>query len=72
MAAYGDDRKHIQIFNKDDPCCYSGNGYESYEFFIKDKLVELGKGSFQILIDDTHNEHKISDTMLEYIRKNIG
>ena len=72
LAAYGDDRKHIQIFNKDDPCCYSGNGYESYEFFIKDKLVELGKGSFQILIDDTHNEHKISDTMLEYIRKNIG
>ena len=62
----------IQIFNKNDPCCYSGIGYESYEFFIKDKLVELGKGSFQILIDDTHNEHKISDTMLEYIRKNIG
>ena len=72
LAAYGDDRKHIQIFNKDDPCCYSGNGYESYEFFIKDKLAKLGKGSFQILIDDTHNEHKISDTMLEYIRKNIG
>ena len=72
LTAYGDDRKHIQIFNKDDPCCYSGNGYESYEFFIKDKLVKLGKGSFQILIDDTHNEHKISDTMLEYIRTNIG
>ena len=72
LAAYGDDRKHIQIFNKNDPCCYSGIGYESYEFFIKDKLVKLGKGSFQILIDDTHNEHKISDTMLEYIRKNIG
>ena len=72
LAAYGDDRKHIQIFNKNDPCCYSGIGYESYEFFIKDKLVELGKGNFQILIDDTHNEHKISDTMLEYIRKNIG
>ena len=72
LAGYGDDRKHIQIFNKNDPCCYSGIGYESYEFFIKDKLVELGKGSFQILIDDTHNEHKISDTMLEYIRKNIS
>ena len=72
LAGYGDDRKHIQIFNKNDPCCYSGIGYESYEFFIKNKLVELGKGSFQILIDDTHNEHKISDTMLEYIRKNIG
>ena len=72
LAGYGDDRKHVQIFNKNDPCCYSGIGYESYEFFIKDKLAKLGKGSFQILVDDTHSEHKISNTMLEYIRKNIG
>jgi len=72
LAGYGDDRKHIQIFNKNDPCCYSGIGYESYEFFIKDKLTKLGKGSFQILMDDTHSEHKISNTVLEYIRKNIG
>ena len=72
LAGYGDDRKHVQIFNKNDPCCYSGIGYESYEFFIKDKLAKLGKGSFQILVDDTHSEHKVSNTMLEYIRKNIG
>ena len=72
MSAYGDDgRKHIQIFNKNDPCCYSGDGYESYEFFIKDRLLQLGKGDFQIFMDDTHIEHKISDTVLEYIAKNI-
>ena len=72
LSAYGDDRKHVQIFNKNDPCCYSGNGYESYEFFIQDKLLQLGKGNFQIFIDDTHREHKISNTVLEYITKNIG
>ena len=72
LSAYGDDRKHIQIFNKNDPCCYSGNGYESYEFFIKDKLLQLGKGNFQIFIDDTHNEHKISDIALEHIIEIIG
>ena len=72
LSAYGDDRKHIQVFNKNDPCCYPGNGYESYEFFIKDKLLQLGKGNFQIFIDDTHTEHKISNTALEYIVKNIG
>ena len=70
LSAYGDDRKHIQVFNKNDPCCYPGNGYESYEFFIKDKLLQLGKGNFQIFIDDTHTEHKISNTVLEYIAKN--
>jgi len=71
LSAYGDDRKHIQIFNKNDPCCYSGNGYETYEFFIKDVLLQLGKGNFQIFIDDTHSEHKISNTVLGYIVKNI-
>ena len=72
LSASGDGRKHVQIFNKNDPCCYSGNGYENYEFFIKDKLLQLGKGNFQIFIDDTHSEHKISNTVLEYITKNIG
>ena len=70
LSAYGE-KKHIQIFNKNDPCCFSGNGYETYEFVIKDKISQLGKGNFQIFIDDTHNEHKISDTALEYIAKNI-
>ena len=72
LSAYGDGRKHIQIFNKNDPCCFSGNGYETYEFVIKDKISQLGKGNFQIFIDDTHNEHKISDIALEYIAKNIS
>ena len=72
LSGYGEGRKHIQIFNKNDPCCFSGNGYETYEFVIKDKISQLGKGNFQIFIDDTHNEHKISDTALEYIAKNIS
>ena len=72
LSGYGNDRKHIQIFNKNDPCCFSGYGHESYEFFIKDRLAQLEKGSFQIFMDDTHNEHQISNTALEYIVKNIG
>lgn len=70
LSAYGDGRKHIQIFNQNDPCCFSGNGYETYEFIIKDKISQLGNGDFQVFVDDTHNEHKISDTVLEYIIKN--
>ena len=72
LSAYGDGRKHIQIFNKNDPCCFSGNGYETYEFIIKDKISQLGNGDFQVFVDGTHNEHKISDTALEYIAKNMG
>ena len=72
LSASGDGRKHVQIFNKNDPCCYPGNGYETYEFVIKDKISQLGQGNFQIFVDNTHNEHKISDVALDYIVKNIN
>jgi len=72
LGAYGDGRQHVQIFNKNDPCCFSGNGYETYEFVVKDKISQLGKGNFQIFIDDTHNEHKISDHILKLIYEEIS
>ena len=72
LSASCDGRKHVQIFNKNDPCCYPGNGYETYEFVIKDKISQLGQGNFQFFVDDTHNEHKISDVALDYIVKNIN
>ena len=71
LSASGDGRKHVQIFNKNDPCCFSGNGYETYESAVNDKISQFGKGNFQVFVDDTHNEHKISDTALKYIVKNI-
>ena len=72
LGAYGDGRKHVQIFNKNDPCCFSGNGYETYEFVIKDKMLQLGKGNFEIFIDNTHDKHKISDTTREFILETIN
>jgi len=72
LGAYGDGRQHVQIFNKNDSCCFSGNGYETYEFVIDDKISQLGKGNFQIFIDDTHNEHKISNHILKLVYEEIS
>jgi hypothetical protein len=72
LSAYGDGRQHIQIFNKNDSCCFSGNGHETYEFVIKDKISQLGKGDFQVFIDDTHNEHKISEYVMSLIHEQIS
>jgi len=72
LSAYGDGRQHVQIFNKNDSCCFSGNGYETYEFVIKDKMSQLAKGNFQIFIDDTHNEHKISNHVLKLVYEEIS
>ena len=72
LSAYGDGRQHIQIFNKNDPCCFSGDWSETYEFVIKDRISQLGKGDFQIFIDDSHKEHKISENVLGIILKSIN
>jgi len=72
LSAYGDGRKHVQIFNKNDPCCFSGNGYETYEFVIKDRISQLGEGNFQVFIDDSHKEHKISENALRIILKSMN
>ncbi len=72
LASYGENRKHVQIFNKYDPCCFSGNLFKNYENQTEITVSQLGKGSFQIYLDDTHHEHKISENALDIIIKEIG
>jgi len=67
MSSYGDNRKFVQIFNKFDSCCFSGERAKIYSDEIQSTLSKLGKGEFEIHIDDTHKNHKISDHALEII-----
>lgn len=67
MSAYGDNKKFVQIFNKYDPCCFSGEFYKIYEDEIKQKVSELKRGTFEVYLDDSHKEHKISDYSLNLI-----
>jgi len=67
MSSYGDNRKFVQIFNKFDPCCFSGERAKIYSDEIQSALSKLGKGEFEIHIDDTHKNHKISNHALEII-----
>jgi hypothetical protein len=67
MGSYGDDRGQLQIFNKYDPCCFSGLGFQTYEFEIKNLLLKLEKGKFDIFLDEINKKHSISDSSLELI-----
>ena len=67
MNSYGENRKFIQIFNKYDSCCFSGEFYKTYETEVKNTLSKLNNGHFDIFLDDTHRTHKISDKALEII-----
>jgi len=71
MASSGPDRKFIQIFNKFDPCCFDGDSFSSYEKQVKKIVNNLEDGYFKIYLDDTHNEHIISNHGLEIIINEI-
>ena len=72
IASYGYDRKFVQIFNKFDPCCFDGDSFSLYEQEIEKIVADLGKGYFQIYLDDTHKEHIISNHALKIIINEIS
>lgn len=71
LASYGEGREQLQIFNKNDPCCFSGNDSLSYQHEIQERLSNLGSGKFSIIIDENNTTHSISEKSLKTILKHI-
>ncbi|HUT29650.1 MAG TPA: hypothetical protein VMX13_07655 [Sedimentisphaerales bacterium] len=67
MGSYGTGRHQIQILNKYDSCCFAGIKYRTYEKVVRDIVAGLGEGNFEVSLDDTHKEHKISDEALKVV-----
>jgi hypothetical protein len=71
MSSVGDGRKLVQVFNENDPCCFSGDSFLIYESYVTNTVNSFEHGSFEILLDSTHNEHIISNFALDRIMKSI-
>ena len=71
LDSYGDRRKHLQIFNQYDPCCFSGTKSDRYKDIVKERINKLGSGNFDIFIDATHRKHQISDAAIQRILNEI-
>ena len=67
MSSLGQERKYVQIFNKFDPCCFSGDKFYMYDEIVKKKIKDIGDGYFYIYIDEETRLHEISDFSLEKI-----
>ena len=72
LSSYGDDRIHVQIFNNNDPCCFSGNISGIYDNKINEKLIALKSGNFSLYIDDSHNKHQISEYSRSLILQHLN
>ena len=71
LGSYGQNRGQLQILNEFDTCCFFGTGYTTYEDIVKKRVKNLGKGSYDVFLDSSHQEHKISDQALQVIFKDL-
>jgi hypothetical protein len=71
LGSFGEGRTQLQVFNKNDPCCFSGTAYKTYENIIQDSIANLGKGQFKVFLDEKNLEHSISAESLDVISKNM-
>jgi hypothetical protein len=70
LGSYGTGRKQLQVLNKYDTV-FPGVRHQTYEEHVKAKVSLLGKGAFEICLDDTHVEHKISEHALNVILNDL-
>lgn len=71
MGSYGESRGQLQVFNKYDPCCFSGTGFTTYENHVKQTISTLGEGEFDIFLDENNKKHNISEEALKMILENM-
>jgi len=70
MSSFGDNRKLVQLFTYNDPCCFQAELYDKFPYgnVIQDKLAILGdQGKFSVFLDSSTNQHEISDYALSLI-----
>jgi len=70
MSSSGDNRKLVQLFIYNDPCCFQAELYEKFPYsnVIQDRLEILGnEGDFSVFLDSSTNKHEISDRVLNLI-----
>lgn len=71
LGAYGKGRKQVQVINRYDACCFAGLKWETYKSIVEERVKSLGKGSWDLMMDESHHEHKISDFILPGILKEM-
>ena len=70
MSSFGNDRKLVQLFIYNDPCCFQAELYEKFPYgeIIQNRLEILGgEGKFSVFLDNSTNQHEISDYALGLI-----
>lgn len=66
MSADAPGRTHYQIFNANDPCCFSGDNWQYWQGPVARHAADLG-GFFQVRVDETANGHTMGKEARDFI-----
>jgi O-antigen ligase/dienelactone hydrolase len=68
LAALGEGRGYLQVFNRYDRCCYRNRVGLLYEEAVRERVARIGTGgAFDVAIDETHADHKVSAWAMDRI-----
>ena len=67
LGAHGEGRRQIQVLNRYDDCCFAGTRAGLYEEEVREAVARLGAGRYELLLDESHREHGISEQALRAI-----
>lgn len=71
MATYPGDRRQMQVFNQYDNSCCWGIRYELFLDKVKERLMDVGGGEFDVYLDSSHLKHMLSQQALQAILDDI-
>jgi hypothetical protein len=72
LGSFGENRKQLQILNKNDPCCFAGEAFRTYEGMVNDRVRALGSGMFAVYLDTSNKMHSISRATLTTMLDDIN
>jgi hypothetical protein len=71
MGAFGKGRFQLQVLNQYDSCCFDGTGFKTYVDLVRKRVHQLEKGRYDVFLDNSHREHKISERAIKEIFNKI-
>ena len=72
MATDGPGRRQVQVLNQFDGCCYSGLDWQTYAEVVRSAAKKVGGGGWNIFVDITHADHRLSEVGLRAILDDIN
>ena len=72
LGVDGRARRQMQIFNRFDRCCFNNVKGRLYVGPVRAAADAIGGGAFEVVIDETHADHKVSSFALDRVVEDMA